>query len=98
MVFDNYDNPTVFNNVEDYMPSNEQGMILVTSRHADADRLADEENQIELLGLPESDAIKLLLRQSLVKQSDRAASEQGKEIVARLGYHALAITQAGAYI
>ena len=98
MVFDNYDNPTAFNNVEDYMPSNEQGMILVTSRHADADRLADEENQIQLQGLPESDAIKLLLKQSLLKQSDQAASKHAKEIVARLGYHALAITQAGAYI
>ena len=98
MVFDNYDNPTAFNNVEDYMPSNEQGMILVTSRHADADRLADEENQIQLQGLPESDAVKLLLKQSLVKQSDQAASKHAKEIVARLGYHALAITQAGAYI
>jgi tetratricopeptide (TPR) repeat protein len=98
MVFDNYDNPTVFNNVEDYMPSNEQGMILVTSRHADADRLADEENQIQLQGLPESEAIELLLMQSLMKQSDRVASEHGKEIVARLGHHALAITQAGAYI
>jgi tetratricopeptide (TPR) repeat protein len=98
MVFDNYDNPTAFNNVEDYMPSNEQGMVLVTSRHADADRLADEENQIQLQGLPESDAIKLLLKQSLVKQSDQDASKHAKEIVARLGYHALAITQAGAYI
>jgi tetratricopeptide (TPR) repeat protein len=98
MVFDNYDNPTAFNNVEDYMPSNEQGMILVTSRHADTDRIADEENQIQLQGLPESDAIKLLLKQSLVKQSNQATSKHAKEIVARLGYHALAITQAGAYI
>jgi tetratricopeptide (TPR) repeat protein len=98
MVFDNYDNPTVFNNVEDYMPSNEQGMILVTSRNADADKLADEENQIQLQGLPESDAIELLLKQSLMKQYDQVASENAKEIVARLGYHALAITQAGAYI
>jgi tetratricopeptide (TPR) repeat protein len=98
MVFDNYDNPTVFNNVEDYMPSNEQGMILVTSRNADADKLADEENQIQLPGLPESDAIELLLKQSLVKRSDQVASENAKEIVARLGHHALAITQAGAYI
>ena len=98
MVFDNYDNPTVFNNVEDYMPSNEQGMILLTSRNADADKLADEENQIQLQGLPESDAIELLLKQSLMKQSDQVASENAKQIVARLGYHALAITQAGAYI
>jgi tetratricopeptide (TPR) repeat protein len=98
MVFDNYDNPTAFNNVEDYMPSNEQGMILVTSRNADADKLADEENQIQLQGLPESDAIELLLKQSLMKQSDQVASENDKEIVARLGHHALAITQAGAYI
>jgi tetratricopeptide (TPR) repeat protein len=98
MVFDNYDNPTVFNNVEDYMPSNEQGMVLVTSRNADADKLADEENQIQLQGLPESDAIELLLKQSLMKQSDQVASENAKEIVARLGHHALAITQAGAYI
>jgi hypothetical protein len=48
MVFDNYNNPTAFNNIEDYMPSNKLGMILVTSRHANADKLADKENQIEL--------------------------------------------------
>src|SRR5438034_5552170 len=99
MIIANYYNATGFNKIEDYMPPNEQRMILVTTRHADADMLADGENQIQLQGLPESDAIELLLKQSQMKQSqmkqcDQVTSEHCKEIVARLGYHALAIAQA----
>jgi hypothetical protein len=63
IVLDNYDDPADSKNVEDYIPEYEQGMVLVTSRHADADALAKEENQIQLPGLLESDAVELLLTQ-----------------------------------
>ena len=97
MVFDNYDDPVSFNNVQDFMPMGEQGSILVTSRHAQADSLADEGNAIELLGLDERDALELLFRQSMIKETDTRSNE-GKLIVKRLGYHPLAIAQAGSYI
>jgi tetratricopeptide (TPR) repeat protein len=98
IVLDNYDNPGDFNNVGDYIPECEQGMVLVTSRHADADGLAKEENQIRLSGLLESEAVKLLLSQGIRQQTDHIASSCAKLIVERLGYHPLAIAQAGAYI
>jgi tetratricopeptide (TPR) repeat protein len=98
LVLDNYDNPVEFNNVEDYIPEYKQGMILVTSRHADADGLAKEENRIRLPGLLESEAVELLLSQGKRQKTDQVASSHAKLIVERLGYHPLAIAQAGAYI
>ena len=97
IVLDNYDNPVDFNNVAEYIPDYEQGMVLVTSRHADADALPKEENQIQLPGLLESEAIELLLSQGKRHQMDHVASSQAKLIVERLDYHPLAIAQAGAY-
>jgi tetratricopeptide (TPR) repeat protein len=98
IVFDNYDSPAEFNNVEDYMPENDKGMILITTRHADADRLAVEDDQIQLPGLSESEAVELLLKQSQRKLMSDSSLNSGRMIVSRLGYHALAIAQAGAYI
>jgi tetratricopeptide (TPR) repeat protein len=98
IVLDNYDNPVDFNNLEDFIPEYEQGMVLVTSRHADADGLAKEENQIQLPGLLESEAVELLLSQGKGRQTDDVTSRYAKLIVKRLGYHPLAIAQAGAYI
>ena len=49
----------------------------------------------KLHGLEESAAILLLSQRSLTKDFN---AEEAKEIVERLGYHPLAITQAGAYI
>jgi hypothetical protein len=98
IVLDNYDNPVEFNNIEDYIPESEQGIVLVTSRHADTTGLAREENRIHLPGLLEFEAIELLLGQDKRQQTDYAAFECAKLIVERLGYHPLAIAQAGAYI
>lgn len=98
IVFDNYNSPAKLNNLEDYMPENDKGMILITTRHADADRLAIEDNQIQLPGLPEFEVVKLLLKQCPRTPMDNASLKSGRVIVPRLGYHALAIAQAGAYI
>ena len=97
LVFDNYDNLDAFPNITDFIPQNDLGAILVTSRHADSDALVlDQSNHfIELHGLEEDAAILLLARRSQTKDFD---SEDAKEIVERLAYHPLAITQAGAYI
>ena len=70
---------------------------MVTSRHADSDTLVlDQSNHfIRLHGLEESAAILLLSQRSQTKDFNAG---DAKEIVERLGYHPLAITQAGAYI
>jgi tetratricopeptide (TPR) repeat protein len=96
IVFDNYDDPGLFN-VGEYFPRGESGCILVTTRHVEAESLAEPGNAIELLGLNQEPALELLYNQSQIKQTDNNMDD-GKAIVSRLGYHPLAITQAGSYI
>jgi tetratricopeptide (TPR) repeat protein len=95
LVFDNHDDPSAFN-LQDYIPEGD-GRILVTSRHADTDYLTDREKVIQLDGLPVEDALELLFKQSRLKATE-SNLQHGKLIVKRLGYHALAITQAGSYV
>lgn len=96
-MFDNYDDPSSFSNIQDFFPESELGAILVTGRHADASALVIESNTnfIELPGLEKDAALDLLLRQS---QAEEYNTEDAEKIVERLGYHPLALTQAGAYI
>lgn len=95
MVFDNHDDPSSFH-LPDFMPDGQDGRILITSRHADTAVLAEVDNDIELPGLPRDDACDLLIRQSRV--GNAASRNDAYTIVDRLGYHTLAITQAGSYI
>ena len=97
MVFDNYDAPKSFPNLQDFIPMGEHGSILVTTRHADVVSLAERDNAIELHGLAEKEALRLLFSQCMVKETELHI-QHGKAIVKRLGYHPLAITQAGSYI
>ena len=97
LVFDNYDNPNAFQNIADFIPQNELGAIVVTSRHADSDLLVSNESSsaIKLHGLDRDDAILLLTQWGRTKDFEL---KDANEIVERLAYHPLAITQAGAYI
>ncbi|PMD42291.1 hypothetical protein L207DRAFT_485775 [Hyaloscypha variabilis F] len=97
LVFDNYDSPHEFPNIRDFFPSNNLSSILVTGRHADIATLVlgQESNLIELSGLEDTAAVELLEHHSQVKETD---TKFGEQIVTRLGYHPLAITQAGTYI
>jgi tetratricopeptide (TPR) repeat protein len=97
LVFDNYDNPHDFSNIRDFFPPNNLSSILVTGRHADIDALVlgQGANLIELSGLGDVAAVELLEHHSQVTETN---SKFGEEIVRRLGYHPLAITQAGSYI
>ena len=97
LVFDNYDNPHDFPNIRDFFPPNNLTSILVTGRHADIDALVlgQGANLIELSGLGDVAAVELLEHHSQVTETN---SKFGEEIVRRLGYHPLAITQAGSYI
>lgn len=97
IVFDNYDDPDSFNNLQDFMPVGEHGCILVTSRHADSKALAEEGQAIEVLGLSTANALDLFFKQIRATRTAITTPEAAL-IVERLGYHPLAITQAGSYI
>lgn len=98
MVFDNYDDVKSFDSLHDYFPDSEQGTIMVTTRSTAASHLAsDLDNLIELDGLSEAESLDLLWKQCRLKQA-AADLFPSKDIVSRLAYHPLAITQAGSYI
>lgn len=88
LVLDNYDNPSAFPIIADFIP--QSTAILVTSRHADFDTLVLDQmsNFVKLHGLEEGAAILLLSQRSLTKDLNH---EDAKEIVGRLGDHPLAI-------
>ena len=96
-MFDNYDDPRTFSNVQEYIPQGEHGCVLFTSRHTDSNELADHDNVVELPGLSPENSLELLHKKCHT-QNVEGAEIEGARIVERLGYHALAITQAGAYI
>jgi len=97
LVFDNYDDPILFNNVQDFFPERGQGTIMLTTRRAETAALADDDWFIELPGLGPGDGVALLLKHCQIKPSE-TINEEALVIVERLGYHALAIAQAGTYI
>lgn len=86
-----------FPNIQDFIPQSEFGAIWVMSKHQDSSALVIEQSNrfIELFGLDESDVVGLLIQQSQIKEGIAA---DAKKIVERLGFHLLALTQAGAYI
>ena len=94
MVFDNYDNPRAFqgHSIRDYLPSGRSGRTLFTSRHQDSARLG---HKIDASTMTENESLKLLLQRLPLNEVE---STHGRKIVSTLGYLALAIDQAGAYI
>ncbi|TVY13428.1 Kinesin light chain, partial [Lachnellula arida] len=96
LVFDNFDDPNSFSNksIKDYFPQSGEGSILVTSRHADTKRLG---HHLEVDTMSPEEALELLLARSSAGKTESNLHE-GEAIVKRLGFHALAIDQAGAYI
>ena len=95
LVFDNHDDPSSFY-LPEYFPASEQGRILVTSRHAGVSEF-EYENAIELEGLSEKEALELLFARSRAKNT-QSNIEHGKVVVRRLGFHTLAIAQAGSFL
>jgi hypothetical protein len=96
LVFDNFDNPDSFRgkSVKDYFPRRNKGSILVTSRNRAATGLG---HYIDVSTMSDVEAVELLFRRSEATKSD-ANNLEARRIVTRLGLHALAIDQAGAYI
>jgi hypothetical protein len=97
LVFDNYDDPILFDNIQDLFPERAQGTIMLTTPRAETAALADDDWFIEHLGLRSEDGLALLLKHCQIKLSEKI-NEEALVIVERLGYHALAIGQAGTYI
>jgi hypothetical protein len=96
LVFDNYDSPQAFRNLTDFFPASygeAKNCILVTSRTALSERLG---TCVKVDGLAEDEALELLTSRSPAAQ--RSDMQEGKKIAKQLGYLALAIDQAAAYI
>ena len=96
LVFDNFDDPHSFGNksIRDYFPRSNSGSILVTSRDGAAKGLG---RHIDVSTMSNEEALELLIRRSDTARNE-AILHDGQRIVKRLGFHALAIDQAGAYI
>ncbi len=97
LIFDNVDFLDEVD-IGKYLPAREiPGNIIITSRDPSSARLAAGGKAIEVGGLPEDDAINLLLDCSCNGREDdqRIAAS---DIVEELGYLPLAIDQAGCYI
>ena len=94
IVFDNYDNPRAFASraIREYIPLGEGGHILFTSRHKESSRLG---RCIGLSRMTEEESVELLLQGPA---STTKENSEGVEVAATLGYLALALDQAGAYI
>jgi tetratricopeptide (TPR) repeat protein len=98
LVFDNFDNPSQFQDAREFMPFGLHGAILVTSRHSDSKGFSSTvEGVIDVPGIAEDDAIELLITRSQQGRTEANFEEAGK-IVSELGYHPLAIAQAAEYI
>ena len=94
LVLDNHDDPVSFPNVADFLPSNDTGHVLFTTRHLDVGRYG---SPIALSGMPEHEALDLFFQRSQYERND-ANIDHARKIVKRLGYHPLALDQAAAYI
>ena len=93
-VFDNYDIPTAFqfSSIRNYIPRGKEGRILFTSRHEDSARLG---HKVEVSGMTKDESLKVLLQRSPLNDEELI---HGREIAATLGYHVLALDQAGSYL
>jgi hypothetical protein len=91
LVFDNYDNPKAFTSqaIRDYIPG-QGGHIPFTSRHKDSSRLG---HCVDLSRMTEEEGAELLLQATSTSEKPEMAG-----VVSILGYLALALDQAAAYI
>lgn len=96
LVFDNFDDPTAFtdDSIKEYLPRTGLASILFTTRHV---QVEDMGLGIDATLMSHQEALELLLNRIHVERCD-VNMQKGMNVVRRLGYHALAIDQAGAYI
>jgi tetratricopeptide (TPR) repeat protein len=96
LIFDNFDEPKAFGNkhIREYYPQRGRGFIIFTSRDAESKTLGPT---IFISIMLEKEGLDLLFLSSGYRRDDDNIAE-AKRIIQRLGYLALAIDQAGAYI
>ncbi|PNP48570.1 hypothetical protein THARTR1_10309 [Trichoderma harzianum] len=96
LILDNADDSSI--NYADYIPSGERGTVLMSSRLPEC-AVYKTLGHIELGNLSKEHCIELLLNSMSVPEPLRAESAAPAEAIAEeLGFHTLAILQAGAYI
>ena len=93
-IFDNYDNPKAFqtSSIRHYIPAGKERRVLFTSRHEDSVRLG---HKVEVSSMTKDESLKVLLQRSPLNDEE---SLHGGDIAATLGYHVLALDQAGSYL
>ena len=94
LVFDNADEPGL---LEEYIPINQKGHILLTSRAQLFDKLGISK-PVELEKMPQDEAKEFLLKRTGRSQPNQAENEAILKITEELDYLPLALEQAGAYI
>lgn len=98
-VFDNYDNPKTFQNLEkDYIPHSAFASVLVTSRYRELNELGEV---IPVPPMTPDEAKYLLLKTGQLNKAGSIHMEdtaRADEIVQNLGFLPLAVHQAGAFI
>ena len=94
IVLDNMDHAKDFTQIMQLMPGNKMCMVLITSRHRDAQQLG---TCIEIRPMEQDEAVALLLTKCNIA-SDLQHRAHAESIVETLAHLPLAIDQAGAYI
>ncbi|KAL8711263.1 MAG: hypothetical protein Q9225_007149 [Loekoesia sp. 1 TL-2023] len=94
LVLDNFDRPDLFPCVAGYFPSGTSGALIITSRHAESERLG---MSVAVPRMTEDESIKLLLHRAK-KDITHENVTNAKKIAQKLGHLPLALDQAGSYI
>ncbi len=94
IVLDNMDHAKDFTQIMQLMPENKLCMVLITSRHRDAQQLG---TCLEIKPMEQDEAVELLLMKCNIA-SDLQHQSHAESIVQTLACLPLAIDQAGAYI
>ena len=94
LILDNLDDPTEFGMLSKMLPTG-KGSVLITSRHEDTLAYG---RVVRLDRMEDSEAIELLLRNTLHKGGDPEVRQNAIKIVKKLGGLPLAVDQASAYI
>ncbi|KAL8768746.1 MAG: hypothetical protein Q9194_005629 [Teloschistes cf. exilis] len=95
LVMDNYDDPSRFPDLPDYIPSSKFGSVLITTRQANLERLG---TVVTVPPMSKKESLLLLYDRCGCANNPGSEDHYAVEIVETLGYLPLAIDQAGAYI
>lgn len=95
LIFDNADDQKV--KLSKYIPLCNHGNIIITSRFTEVHQMASPDAHLDFSDLKQSEAVNLFLKHAH-QDSDNNNQQLAIDIVNALGFQALAIATAGAYI